>query len=82
MHECGKSDQTIVPLKERNNGKTMKSKAKLQELGKEIRKRMHDPVHKVGHGLEGFLKGATNITRSPSTFPSWRPFAAICYCAG
>ena len=31
MHECGKSDQTIVPLKERNNGKTMKSKAQTGE---------------------------------------------------
>jgi len=71
-HCCGQTRNGGFVVKRQTARKKMK--AKLQELAKEIRKRMHDPVHVVGAWLGTVLEGHYQYYAVPFNFPKLAAF--------
>jgi group II intron reverse transcriptase/maturase len=71
-HYCGQTRNGGFLVKRQTARKKMK--AKLQELGKELRKRMHDPVHMVGAWLGRVLEGHYQYYAVPFNFPKLAAF--------
>jgi group II intron reverse transcriptase/maturase len=71
-HYCGQTRNGAFVVKRQTARK--KLNAKLAELGKEIRKRLHEPVHLVGMWLGRVLEGHYRYYAVPFNFPKLAAF--------
>lgn len=71
-HRCGKTKAGKFVVKRQTARKKMR--AKLRELAKELRARLHDPVREVGQWLARVVKGHYQYYAVPFNYPKLNAF--------